>query len=92
MKDKHKTNVTFYIEKEKNKDVPYPSVFAVFIDINQGRENSPDDTKLGYEHIGQHTPISLEYVKEKCRLATKEEYTDLANELENVIGYNLNIK
>ena len=87
-KDKHKTNVTFYIEKEFSEYVSSPSVFAVFKDLPDIRKN----TYLGYEHIGQHTTVSLAYIKSECRLATKEEYTDLANELENLIGYNLNIK
>lgn len=88
MKDKEKTNVTFYIEKKVSKEVPSPSVFAVFKDLPELNKQ----TYMGYEHVGQHTTISLKYIKAKCRLATKEEYTDLANELENLIGYNLNIK
>lgn len=87
MKDKNKTNVTFYIEKKPSKAVPIPTVFAVFKDLPELNKN----TYMGYEHIGQHTTISLKYIK-ICRLATKEEYADLANELENIVGYNLNIK
>ena len=47
------------------------------------------DMKMSYAHIGQHSSCHIEYANE-CKQATKEQYNDLAKELES-IGYNLNI-
>jgi len=44
-----------------------------------------------YAHVGQHGSADYRYCVSKSRLATKEEYRDLKNELENAVGYNLNI-
>lgn len=82
MKDKHKTNVTFYIEEYNGKE----HVLAVFPKHLKINENM-----ICYSTIGQHSEVCLGYIDE-LRLATKKEYTDLANELENIVGYNLNIK
>ena len=46
-------------------------------------------TKCGYAHIGQHTPISVDYIMES-RPATPEEYAALKAELEQ-IGYKLKV-
>ena len=68
------TKVTYLVHQEE--------VFALFPEI----EADHSGNKQGYAHIGQHTAVSPEYVKE-CRLATKEEYERLHNELIQV-GYN----
>ena len=61
---------------EKNSDL-----FAFFPDeVADSKGN-----KMSYQHIGQHSACSDDYNKES-RLATKEEYKDLLNELINV-GY-----
>ena len=85
MKDLHTTNVVFYIEKNV-KDRYNNECIAVLGDCSyDSRQNT------SYVHTGQHSSIDISYLK-KCRLATKEEYTDLFNELENNVGYNLVVK
>jgi hypothetical protein len=46
--------------------------------------------KSGYAHVGQHTAVHPEYAAES-REATPEEYADLKAELENQVGYNLEV-
>lgn len=62
-------------------------LFAYFPNLNYFRENNL--TKQGYAHIGQHSPVSVDYIKE-TRPATREEFEPLKRELES-IGYNLKI-
>jgi hypothetical protein len=45
---------------------------------------------LSYMHIGQHGEASMEFFRE-CKLATKEEYKNLREELES-IGYRLYLR
>jgi hypothetical protein len=82
-KDIHKTKVKFMF-REENDDL-----FAVFTE--QDRIGA-DKMKLfnSYAHTGQHSDACEEYINE-CRPATEEEYKDLFNELENQIGYNLEV-
>lgn len=40
-----------------------------------------------YEHIGQHGEADLMYYWNDTKKATPEEYTDLYNELTNLVGY-----
>ena len=47
------------------------------------------DTVTCYAHIGQHSAVHLDYLKE-CTIAQKEDYLPLKTELES-IGYKLNI-
>lgn len=64
------TKVKFYKEKE--------DILAVFPEeIADGQFNL-----LCYAHIGQHSAASKEYLKGK-KLATKEEYTPLLQELQS---------
>ena len=46
---------------------------------------------MSYVHIGQHSEATLKLINE-TKLASKEEYIDLFNELTNSVGYNLLIK
>lgn len=55
-------------------------LYALFI------EQEENGMVQGYSHIGQHSLVHTDYIKES-RLATKCEYLDLLHELENVIGY-----
>lgn len=76
----NKTDVKFYENNEE--------VYAIFID-----EINPYDGNLfiGYAHIGQHSEYHIDYIKES-KIATKEQYQDLYNELTKLIGYtNLNV-
>ena len=72
------TNVKFY----KNND----EVFAIFLDEITFEENMFS----GYAHIGQHSLIHFQYIKES-EVAKKDEYIELYNELTNLIGYKLNV-
>lgn len=62
-------------------------LFAYFPELDY---NISGTSKVCYSHIGQHSGVGPEYVKE-CRVATPEEYKDLFQELEN-LGYKLQIK
>lgn len=77
-----KTKVKF-VYNEQNDDL-----FAVFTEETR---IGADKTKLfnSYAHIGQHSDACEEYINE-CKLATKEQYEDLFNELKS-IGYNLEV-
>ena len=85
-KDTKKTKVKFLIEKPEGK-LPC-NVFAFF--ENSLYSNNPVyEGKMFdcYAHIGQHSSCHIDYAN-KCKEATKEQYLDLAKELES-IGYNL---
>jgi len=56
--------------------------FAYFPFIDEDQRGN----KLSYQKIGQHGGCSPEYADE-CRQAKKEEYTDLLNEMVNLVGY-----
>lgn len=76
-----KTKVKFLVnETDKIQDV-----FAFFPEeVHNG------ELKTSYSHIGQHSACSEEYANES-RDATPEERKDLQNELENSVGYNLEV-
>jgi hypothetical protein len=44
-----------------------------------------------YMHIGQHSDADYNHIVRSTKLATADEYADLKNELENSVGYNLEI-
>jgi hypothetical protein len=71
-------DVIFYYNKKHN------DIFAYFPNI-KGTETM----NMSYSHIGQHSVCCKEYV-DGSRFATKEEYSSLKKELEN-IGYLLNV-
>lgn len=73
-------NPVVFLYNEKNEDL-----YAYFPDI----EFDSQGNKQAYNHIGQHSSASIEYVNES-RLATPEEYKDLAAELKS-IGYAISI-
>jgi hypothetical protein len=62
----------------------YDDLFAYFPNIEPIK-----NLNMGYSHIGQHSVCSKKYVN-NSRMATKEEYSSLKKELEN-IGYTLNV-
>lgn len=77
--DEDKTKVIF------RKELKDGDIIAVF------PEDKQDNNMIGcYAHIGQHSTMSLDYYKETVP-ATPEEYKDLKAELENVVGYNLEV-
>ncbi len=74
------TAVLFYNE-------PGAGIMAVF--PKEYWTDKSRDTFTCYAHIGQHSAVHKDYLKE-CTLATKDEYSDLQKELES-IGYKLKI-
>lgn len=79
-----KTEVVFLVN---DNDPDNDDVFAYFPNINHDVRG---EFKTSYSHIGQHSACHPDYADES-RLATPEEYNDLKNELENQVGYNLEI-
>jgi hypothetical protein len=53
-------------------------------------ENASYGRMLCYVHNGQHNEADYGYYLE-CKKASEEEYKNLFNELENLVGYNLKI-
>lgn len=77
--DEDTTKVIFRKDKEDG------DIIAVFPEDKQG------NNMIGcYAHMGQHSTMSLDYYKETVP-ATPEEYKDLKAELENIVGYNLEV-
>ena len=64
-----------------------PEVFAYFPDEEHSKTGR---YKMGYSHIGQHTAVDPQYAAES-RPAKPKEYEELKNELEQHVGYNLDI-
>jgi len=83
--------ISFFNESEPN----IVEVNAIFPNEVQGVVNGQKHY-LGYAHIGQHTEIHEDFLKDgkvgkhTVRTATKEEYNDLYKELLS-IGYDLEV-
>ena len=76
------TKVMFLVNERNPED---PDLFAYFPDdVHHG------EFRTGYSQIGQHSAVHPDYAAES-REATPEEYQDLKAELENQVGYNLEI-
>lgn len=90
MKDTHKTNVAFFMatyQPIEADEQPFKEVIAVFVpDVLSNMEEFEC-----YVHLGQHSTCSQSFLRENCRKATEKEYKELFNELENQVGYNLNV-
>lgn len=71
--------VKFLIEKPEDISC---DVFAFF---PNDKHSNLNDMFITYDHLNQHSSCDLEYANE-CRLATKQEYQSLLNELVR-IGY-----
>lgn len=76
------TKVQFLVNE---KDPENPDLFAYFPDSVHH-----DDYRDCYSHIGQHSSCHPDYAAES-RPATPEEYADLKAELENQVGYELDV-
>lgn len=83
-----KTKVKFYVASYapvEEDEQPHREVLAVFVDeVHDGYIDC-------YAHLGQHSTCSNSFLRENCRIASKEEYNDLFNELTNLVGYNLEV-
>lgn len=80
-KDIHETKVVFLINERTDE------LFAYFPEENYNHLS--ETTKTCYSHVGQHSACCIAYAKES-RVATKEEYNDMKEELES-IGYVLEL-
>lgn len=65
-------------------------ITAVFPQLKYNRQMYGNKMYSGYAHIGQHTAIHQDWVKEMTDPANESEYNALKCELEQ-IGYNLKI-
>ena len=79
--DSKKTKVIFRTFKDGE-------VIAIFPEENG--TNAPW-TCSSYMHIGQHSSCNPCALIKDTRLSTPEEYNDLKNELEKIVGYNLEV-
>lgn len=94
IQDTEFTNVEFYVttyEALEEDEQPYKEVLAVFVDERWLDEDFEVNSFDCYTHNGQHNTCSLNFLREKCKKATEKEYSDLYNELEKSVGYNLNV-
>ena len=65
-------------------------IVAVFPQLLYNKRMHGTGMKQGYAHIGQHSPVHIDWVKNETEAATPEEYAALKAELEQ-IGYTLKI-
>ena len=86
MKDQ-KTKVRFLIEDQyETKDgQTITEVLAIFPEL----EEKPKFVTC-YAHLGQHSYAHTDYLK-GLKPATEEQYKSLKEELENIVGHNLEI-
>jgi hypothetical protein len=95
VQDTETTNVAFYIASYPADEVdeqPFTEVLAVFVDEKIDYDLVSKEIYLNcYSHVGQHSICSQSFLRENCRKATKEEYQELFNELENSVGYKLKV-
>lgn len=87
--DTEKTKVAFFIEKKcRHTDtgavIPC-EVTAVFVGSGNYR------FKDCYAHCGQHGTCMVDWIAEENRAATYAEYKPLMDELQNMVGYNLEV-
>jgi len=75
--------------KSTNKDFE-GEITAVFPQLKYNKALFGNDTLTGYAHIGQHTSVAKEWVKESNVPASEAEYLPLKQELES-IGYILKV-
>lgn len=48
------------------------------------------NTCMSYQHVGQHGTMDADFIS-KMYAAAPEEYADLKNELEKIVGYDLEV-
>lgn len=83
------TKMAFFIDKERTRlsDGTYipRAVTGVFVDTGDYR------MKECYAHVGQHGTCAVDWVAENCRPATYAEFKELYDELENMVGYEVEV-
>ena len=89
-----KTKVAFFIEKKRRyiqrgcgmtPGYAPREVTAVFTDTGNYL------MKDCYAHEGQHSVCAVDWIADDCRAATYAEYKPLMDELQNIVGYNLEV-
>lgn len=87
--DYTKTKVAFFIERKSRKAMNGQKlpreVTAVFVESGNYR------MKECYAHVGQHGVCAVDWVDENCRPATFAEYKPLMDEMQGMVGYNLEV-
>lgn len=82
--DKYETKVIFRMWKVDDSE----ELIALF---PEELGDSNPKTCSSYQHVGQHGAATPDMIVDNSRSATPEEYEDLKNELENNVGYKLEI-
>lgn len=84
-----KTKVAFFIERKSRRGLNGAKlpreVTAVFVDSGNYK------MKECYVHEGQHSVCAVDWVNDECRPAKYAEYKPLMDELQNLVGYNLEV-
>lgn len=87
--DTHKTKVAFFIERKSRRGIHGAKlpreVTAVFVESGNYR------MKDCYAHEGQHSVCAVDWVAEECRPAHYAEYKPLMDEMQGLVGYNLEV-
>ena len=87
--DNNKTKVAFFIERNRRRAINggwIPrEVTAVFVDTGNYH------FKECYVHDGQHGSCGVDWIADTNRAATYAEYKQIMNELQNLVGYDLEV-
>ena len=87
--DTEKTKVAFFIERKSRRGLNGAKlpreVTAVFVESGNYR------MKECYAHCGQHGACAVDWVNEECRPANYAEYKPLMDEMQDLVGYNLEV-
>lgn len=87
--DTEKTKVAFFIERKSRRGLNGAKlpreVTAVFVESGNYR------MKDCYAHCGQHGTCAVDWVAEDCRPANYAEYKPLMDEMQDLVGYNLEV-
>ena len=87
--DAEKTKVAFFIERKSRRGTHGAKlpreVTAVFTDTGDYL------MKDCYAHEGQHSVCAVDWVAEECRPAKYAEYKPLMDEMQNMVGYDLEV-
>lgn len=84
-----KTKVAFFIERKSRRELNGAKlpreVTAVFVESGNYR------MKDCYVHEGQHSVCAVDWVADECRPANYAEYKQLLDELQNFVGYDIEV-
>jgi len=84
--DEHKTKVIFRKCKDNG------DIVAFFPDTFADRKTVSSPCRLmSYMHIGQHGEAHIDFYRLSTKPAKSFEYAELLDELQNAVGYNLQV-